>query len=119
MFGPIVFLITITITLSIEFIDYYYNSKVLVIGLLPLLLIFIYLYSTAFVDINNTYSELEEQYEIILNNPGEDVEVPMISSPKTDYNAYSNGTNYLKENNDAWLNKWASRFFGVNSIGGN
>jgi len=118
MFGPVVFLITITTILLSEFFDYLRETKLLLAFIVPLLLLFIYVYNYAFIDVDETYNQVANQYDIILNNPNKNVEVPMITTPETDYNAYSNGTNYLREDSDTWLNEWAARFFGVESIGG-
>jgi len=118
MFGPTMLLITIMMILLSIWVDVISNDKLLILMLIPFILMFAFVYKTAFLDIHNTYTTVSKQYEIISNNINEDVKVPMISTPQSDYNAYSNGTNYLKEDKDAWLNKWAARFFGVNSISG-
>lgn len=118
MFGPVVFLITITTILLSEFVDYLRETKLLLAFIIPLLLLFIYVYNYAFIDVDKTFSQVADQYDIIMNNPNENVDVPMITTLETDYNAYNNGTNYLREDSDTWLNKWAATFFGVESIGG-
>lgn len=118
MFGPVIFLIIIIMSLLLLVFDLINNKNILRLSLIPLILVYIYVYSYAFSDIHQTYTVVSEQYEIIYNNPERDVHVPMIEKPLTDYNAYNNGTNYLKENKDAWLNRWAAKFFGVNSISG-
>lgn len=118
MFGPVMLMIIITSVLIKLSFDCIYNKKILLIGLIPTLLLYVSLYSIVFLDINETYKTVSQQYDIIYSQPNEHVTVPMIEKPKTDYNAYSQGTNYLKKDKNAWLNKWASRFFGVKSISG-
>jgi len=118
LFGPAMFLITIMTILLLDFFDYLKSGKLLVITAIPFIMVFAYVYTNAFIDIDRTYNQVVDQYEIILTNPGEDVTVPMLTAPETEHNAYTRGNNYLKENRDAWLNKWAAKFFGVRSIGG-
>lgn len=118
LFGPTIFLITIFAILFLEFIDYINNLKLLGIVMLPLILIFMYVYTIAFIDIDKTHEEVLNQYKIMNQQPGEDVLVPMISTPETNYNAYNNGTNYIKEDKDFWLNIYIAEFFNVNSVEG-
>ena len=59
-----------------------------------------------------------EQVALLKNaSPDEDVTLPMITYPKTNYNAY-NSTANVKLNKDAWFNKWMTQYYNVKSITG-
>ncbi|HGJ5865957.1 DUF6056 family protein [Arsenophonus nasoniae] len=79
---------------------------------------FLISYLYAIKDINNTYIEISKQVEILRASKSDsNVFLPMISKPKSSYNAYL-GTANLTEDKDSWFNSWMASYYGVRSITG-
>ncbi|WP_125710119.1 DUF3329 domain-containing protein [Companilactobacillus zhongbaensis] len=87
---------------------------------LVILVMFMVSYRTAYIDINTTYIQAERQYQVIEKAKDEhkkSVTVPMVLTPKSDYNAFK-GTLLLDTNSGAWMNMWVAKFFGIDQISG-
>ncbi|MGJ7330316.1 DUF3329 domain-containing protein [Morganella morganii] len=79
---------------------------------------FIASYSYAANDIKNTYNEVSNQISILSGSRvDDDVFLPMLSKPKSSYNAYW-GTSNLTEDKNSWFNSWMASYYGVKSITG-
>ena len=84
------------------------------------LLSFLFLHSYWIVneDLTNSFKEVSNQYSRLYNSPkNSDVRIPLLSTPKTDYNAYLLTSNVKIDSND-WFNQWMSVYFDKKSITG-
>lgn len=115
MFGSSIFIIIIT---SYLFNKVYGTKFFTRMVLLTICVLSVSSYIYAFIDIRATYLEVLSQIDKIKSaEPNSDVNVVMISRPKSTFNAYYGTANISKNKND-WFNSWMSRYYGVRSITG-
>ena len=95
-----------------------FHQKLLVTITIPLIILFSFSYFTVNQDLTISFKEVSYQYELLYQSPqNSDVKIPLLSTPKTDYNAYLL-TNNLKTDPNDWFNRWMAKYFEKNSISG-
>lgn len=115
LFGASVYLVIVTTYLLNRLRKLKKSQFILTVGLL---LFSAYHYYNAIQDNRTTYSQVMEQVALLKNaSPDEDVTLPMITYPKTNYNAYK-GTANVTQDREAWFNKWMAQYYNVKSITG-
>ncbi|HFI0152457.1 TPA: DUF6056 family protein [Streptococcus suis] len=117
LFGTVLFLAMILFILLNILIDLI-NRQLLIVITIPLIVLFSISYFTVNQDLTKSFNEVSSQYETLQNSPkNSDVKIPLLSTPKTDYNAYLL-TNNLKTDPNDWFNRWMAKYFEKNSISG-
>lgn len=112
-FGGAIFL---GISLFILVYGLFSEMKVgLTILTVPLLALFLFSFWNAYQDIDLSYRQVAEQYQIIEHS--EEPNITVMTPAKSKYNAYD-GTVGLTTQPTAWMNVWEAKFFNVNSISG-
>ena len=70
--------------------------------------------------LQNTWRQVKEEIELIeaaVEEGADSVEIPIVKPSDSIYDAY-NGTGYLKEAADDWVNAWMARYYGIAAIYG-
>lgn len=117
LFGTVLFL-TMVLFILFNILCKLFNKKMLMIITMPLIILFAISYFTVNQDLAKSFKEVSYQYEILHQSPkNSDVKIPLLSTPKTDYNAYLL-TNNLKTDPNDWFNRWMAKYFEKNSISG-
>lgn len=119
MFGATVFLAVATFLLIFSIFDEMQLKASVPLSVI-LLIVFAISYKSAYQDINHTYQGIKVQYQMIENakeHHRDSVNVPLILTPKSDYNAYK-GTLLMEENHQAWMNMWVAKYFGIKQVSG-
>ena len=90
------------------------------IGAVVLVLLFAYSFQREYQKIDATYVQVREGVERIeqaVRNGESSVTIPMVTPSDSKYDAY-NGTSYVKEPADDWMNAWMARYYGLEAIYG-
>lgn len=115
LFGSAVFLVS-SIAIAISYLDgYKYFNRACLFLLSLISLAYIYF---AFSDIYKSHTEVAANIKLIEKaSPGSDVDIKMLSNPKTTYNPYY-GTSNVNTNSASWFNSWMATYYDVRSITG-
>lgn len=117
LFGSVLFLGIILFSL-INVLYREFNQKGLAVFVALLSFLFLHSYWIVNEDLTNSFKEVSNQYSRLYNSPkNSDVRIPLLSTPKTDYNAYLLTSNVKIDSND-WFNQWMSVYFDKKSITG-
>lgn len=82
--------------------------------------VFLISFCVEFKNVNNTYQQVREGVELIeeakaAGKSAVTIPIPVPSDSK--YDAY-NGTGYVKEKADDWMNEWIAEYYGIEKISG-
>ena len=85
-----------------------------------MVLAFAYSFQMEYPKIDATYAQVREgvdRIEQAVERGEESVTIPMVVPSDSKYDAY-NGTSYVKEPADDWMNAWMARYYGLKAIYG-
>ena len=115
-FGAVLFIGIVLFSL-INILNQRIRKSVFVISLL-LMILFVQSYLSVNNDLTKSFKEVSNQYSILYDAPqNSDVMLPLLSTPKTDYNAYQLTSNVKTDPND-WFNRWMAVYFEKKTITG-
>lgn len=94
------------------------NKKIIGFLFIIVSIFFVRSYYTVYQDLNKTYKQVSYQYQILYSTPpNTTIDLPVITPPKTLYNAY-NGTMNVGDDEKGWFNQWMAAYFNKKSIKG-
>ena len=117
-FGPTVLITIVCLSLLYQTLSDFSQQKVFQLGLVSLVITTGLAYGFVLYDNHKSYREVTHQYQLITEakiKGQSTVELPLLSTPRTLYNAYHTTAN-LGEGSEYWFNQWMAAYFGMDKI---